>query len=170
LNLVRAFLFRPLAIILGVLSAGCAGTYRPVEYDMPSIPSDSPYAVISGVQVTAKEGVSNQEMNDFDVALRRALERRGIRVDLFSDAPLLNVQLHRLHAESPAWYATKYALGISIPGSSSNAITVQMETWRHGRLLKRFDEFDEYREKTPSWEAMKLSVANRIADALFYAR
>lgn len=163
-------LFRLLMAVIGCVCAGCAGTYRPVGYDMPSIPPDSPYAVISGVQVTTKKGVSEKEIIDFEVTLRREIERRGIRIDLFSDAPLLNVQLHRLHAESPAWYVAKYALGISIPGSSSNAITVQVETWQHDRLLKRFDEFDEYREKTPSWEAMKTSVANRIADALFYAR
>jgi hypothetical protein len=136
LNLVRAFLFRPLAIILGVLSAGCAGTYRPVDYDMPSIPSDSPYAVISGVQVTAKEGVSNQEMNDFDVALRRALEHRGIRVDLFSDAPLLNVQLHRLHEESPAWYAAKQEdLGLQPHRGRALLRAVRSSAWAPDRVL-----------------------------------
>ncbi len=155
--------------LLVILAASCAGTYRPAAYNMPPIPASARYAVLGGIHVTAVKGVSRQELDEFDTAICAAIERRGIRVALLSDRPLLTVQLQRLNAESPAWYATKQALGISIPGSSSNAIDVRLETWQHGRMIQRFNEFDTYREKTPDWEAMKTAVANRIADAIYYA-
>lgn len=157
-------------LLLGMGAVSCAGTYRPATYQVPAIPAGSPYAVLSGIQVTAKDGVSNRELNDFDIAIRRAVESRGVQIDPLADKPLLNVQLHRLNAESPAWHAAKVVLGITIPGSSNNAIRVQLETWQHGRRLHHFTEFDSYQEKTPDWEAMKTAVSNRIADAIYYAR
>lgn len=161
--------------LLIMMGASCAGTYRPVAYNMPPIPANARYAVLSGIHVTSVKGVSKLELDEFDEAICSAIAKRGIRTDLFSDRPLLTVQLQRLNQESPAWHNTKRVMEVmgipaSLPGSTSNAIDVRLETWRQKRLFEHFAEFDTYQEKTPDWEALKTSVATRIADALYYAQ
>lgn len=158
-----------------VLLTSCAGTYKPAAYNMPPIPENARYAVLSGIQVTGAKGVSQQQLDAFDAEICSAIAKRGIEISLDSDRPLLTVKLERLNPESQAWQSTKRVMGIlgmpvSIPGSSSNAIDVRVETWRHRRLIERFEEFDTYQEKTPDWEGMKATVANRIADALYYSQ
>jgi hypothetical protein len=156
-----------MAVLLG---ASCAGTYEPVPVDLPPISPQARHATIGGVHVSAVSGVSLKELDDFDRLIRLELKRRGIQVEPLSGRPMLRVEVRNLNAESQATVQLRKQLTFWVGGPWSNLTTNDLEVHSRmesdGRIIDRFHTFCETMK---DWEALKASVARRVADAVYYA-
>ena len=160
-------------VLIGVLVAatlwlnGCGGTYKHIEVEYPI----SPYAKYKALnlEVIAPEEADKEELKSFRELIISALQKRGIGADI--ESPKLIVEILAFYKESKFFRKGITGLGW-IPGPfaqyTSNAIEVKVSIKDREETVE-FREFQKYKESIHNWEDLKRTVANRIADAAYFA-
>ena len=123
--------------------------------------------------VSGTENVNKKEMESFTSLIVEALKTKGGTVVVENDkAPKLIVEVLEISKEGAATKGLKLAIAEFLPGpflqTTSNAIEIKVFLKEKGKV-KEFTEFKEFKEKMRDWEEMKKAVANRIADAVYFA-
>lgn len=156
------------------LLASCfGGTYRPAQVNLPIISKHAKYAKLNGIHFESKKTVNPKELKKFEQAVFAALEERGIKQTSNPALPGLYINVQSLFEEPAAIKGAKLLVELSVGGpwvnNSLNSICVRVEVRQHGQVIQQFDEFEEYRENMRDWKGMQQMVANRIADAVYFA-
>jgi hypothetical protein len=123
--------------------------------------------------VSGTENVNKKELENLKALIIEALKIKGGTVIVENDkTPKLVVEVLEISKESAATKGLKLAIAEFLPGpilqTTSNAIEIKVFMEEKGKI-KEFTEFQEFKEKMRDWEEMKKAVANRIADAVYFA-
>jgi len=154
--------------LVGILLwlAGCGSTYRQIEVEYPISPYTKYKAL--NLEVVNPDSVDKEELESFRELIILALQKRGISV-VDTDNPKLIVEVLNFNKDSKF---LRYALTLTIGGPftqyTSNTIEVKVSIKDRERIIE-LKEFQEYKEKIKDWEDLKKTVANRIADAVYFA-
>lgn len=146
--------------------AGCGGTYKHIEVEY----SVSPYAKYKSLnlELISPEDANKDELKSFRELIVLALQKRGIGV-VDTDNPKLIVEVLNFNKDSKFF---KYALTLTVGGPftqyTSNAIEVKVSIKEKEKIVE-LKEFQEFKESIHNWEDLKRTVANRIADAVYFA-
>lgn len=153
---------------------GCGGTYKHIEVEYPT----SPYTKYKELklEVISPAKVNKEEVKSFRELIISALQKRGIIIVADNKEFVLIVEIQKFHKGSRAARTIGTALLwiIMIPTPpldlyTSNAIELKVSIKDKEGILE-FKEFQEFKEKIKDWEDLKKTVANRIADAVYFAR
>jgi len=149
----------------------CAGTYKHIEVEYPPLSPYAKYKTIS-LEVVSPKDADKEEIKSFKELIISAFQKRGISVVDDIERPKLVVEIMELSKESVIKRGIKWALAIYIGGpwiqNTSNAVTVKVSMKDKGKVIE-FKEFQKFKESIRDWEDFKKTVANRIADAVYFA-
>ena len=153
--------------------AGCGSTYKSVEIDYLV----SPYAKYKEInlEIISPKDTDQEELKNFKDLIVSALQKRGISV-VDSERQKLIVEILSFYKESKFLkFLRKGITGLGlIPGPfaqyTSNAIEAKVSIKKGKEKAVEFKEFQDYKESIHNWEDLKRTVANRIADAVYFAR
>lgn len=167
-----------IGILAMALTVGCGGTYKQIEVEYPI----SPYAKYKALnlEITSPEpqeeaDAYKEELKSFRELVISALQKRGIAiVDGSAEKPTLSIEILKFFKDSKTarivatavWWAL--APGPNLTLYTDNAIEVKVSIKDKEKTVE-FKEFQEYKEKIKDWEDLKRTVANRIADAVYYS-
>ena len=160
-------------LMLPVWLTGCqkyhvGKTYKSLPTAYPVSPTK--YGKLN-LMVKAPENVNKEELENFKELIVLALEVRGITVvDVRnSELPELAIEVLKLNKEG---LPTKFLRRELVPGpwvqETSNALQVKVLLTDKERVSE-FKEFQDFKESVENWEDLKIAVANRIADAVYFA-
>lgn len=153
--------------LVGILLwlVGCGGTYKQIEVEYPISPYTKYKAL--NLKIVAPDSVDREELKSFRELIILALQKRGIAVVDTND-PTLIVEVINFNKDSKF---LRYALTLTIGGPftqfTSNAIELRVSI-KDGEKVIELKEFQEFQEKIKDWEDLKKTVANRIADAVYF--
>ena len=156
-------------VIMLLLLAGCGSTYKHIEVEYP-ISQYAKYKTLN-LEIISPDGVDKKELKSFREAITSALQKRGISV-VDVGSPKLIVEILSFYKESK--FLRKGITGLGwIPGPfaqyTNNAIEAKVSIKDKEKTIEEFKEFQEYKESIHDWEDLKRTVANRIADAVYFA-
>lgn len=150
--------------------AGCGSTYKQTEVEYPISPYTKYKAL--NLEIVSPEGTDKDDLKSFKELIISALQKRGIDIVDNIEKPKLIVEIIELDKESVIKRGLKWALIINIPGpwvnNTSNVATVKVSIKDKEKTIE-FKEFQEFKESIRNWEDLKRTVANRIADAVYFA-
>jgi len=154
----------------------CGGTYKSVQIEYPV----SPYAKYSklNLEIISPEAVKGadvykEELKSFKELIVSALQRRGVVVVDDREQPTLAIEILKFSKDSKTEKVVATAvMWVFIPGPNlalytSNTIEVKVSIKEKEKTVE-FKEFEEYKEKIKDWKDLKKTVANRIADAVYF--
>lgn len=150
-----------------LLLAGCGSTYKHIEVEYP-ISQYAKYKTLN-LEIISPDGVDKKELKSFREATTSALQKRGISV-VDVGSPKLIVEILNFNKDSKFFrYALTSTVGGPFTQYTSNAIEVKVSIKDKEKTIEEFKEFQEYKESIHDWEDLKRTVANRIADAVYFA-
>lgn len=165
-----------IGILVGaVLSAGCGGTYKHIEVEYPISPYTKYKAL--NLEIISPEGTDKDDLKSFKELIISTLQKKG-GITIVGDKkfPVLTVEVVKFFKDSRvARNIGTVALWMLVPAPpldlyTSNAIEVKVSIkGNKGEILNEFKEFEEFKEKIKDWEDLRRTVANRIADAVYFA-
>lgn len=143
---------------------GCGGTYKQIEVEYPPI---SPYAKYKALnlEIISPEEADKQEVKSFKELIVSALQKRGIVV-VDSKKPVLVVEIVKFNKGFTK--DVRDFLGPPFAYKTTNLIDIKVFI-NDGTGIVEFKEFQEYKESIRDWEDLKRTVANRLADAVYFA-
>jgi len=154
-------------VIMLLLLAGCGSTYKHIEVEYP-ISQYAKYKTLN-LEIISPDGVDKKELKSFRETITSALQKRGISV-VNVESPKLIVEILNFNKDSKFF---RYALTLTVGGPftqyTSNAIEVKVSIKDKEKTIEEFKEFQEFKESIHNWEDLKRTVANRIADAVYFA-
>lgn len=151
---------------------GCGGTYKSIEVEYPNSPYTK-YKMLN-LEIVSPSGTDKEELKSFKELIISALQKRGISVVDDTEKPKLVVEIIKLNKESGIKRGLKWVLITQVPGpwvnNTSNVAAVKVSIIKGKEKVVEFKEFQEFKESIRDWEDLKKTVANRIADAVYFAR
>lgn len=166
-------------LMLSVCLAGCVGTYKSIEAQYPPV---SPEHSRLNLEIVNPKGFDKKELESLRKLIISELQKRGIAVVDDTERPKLTVKIVNFNKENKT-LKKGGVIVLSIPGPGAivgayaahlsnivnwNSIDLRVFLEEKGKTTE-FKEFQEYQEKFNNWKDMKLFIARRIADAVYYA-
>lgn len=157
-------------VLVGMLLwlAGCGGTYKSIAVEYPV----SPYAKYKelNLEITSPEDADKDELKSFEELIGSALQKRGIKLREGNESPKLSVEIINFNKDSKILrFALTLAIGVPFTQYTSNAIELKVSIKNKEKVIEEFHEFQEFQESIKDWEDLKKTVANRMADAVYFA-
>jgi hypothetical protein len=156
--------------LVGILLwlAGCSGVYKQIEIEYPISPYTK-YKTLN-INIISSDDINKKELNSFKELIILALQKRGISV-VNAESPKLIVEILNFNKDNNKFSKRALTVIVGIPFThyTSNAIEVKVSIKDKERTIEKFKEFQEFKENMHNWEDLKQAVANRIADAVYFA-
>lgn len=173
---MRKLVLINLLVIAALWLNGCGGgTYKQIEVEYPPI---SPYAKYKtlNLKIIGSEEMDKKEVESFKETIVSALQKREIVITDNKEFPVLTIEILEFSKDSGT-KTTKVVGTVLIwlfaPAPPLNAYTFNTIEIRASikdkEKIVEFKEFQEFKESIKDWEDLKRTVANRIADALYFA-
>ena len=171
---MRKLVLISLLIIAALWLNGCGGgTYKQIEVEYPPI---SPYAKYKtlNLEIIGSEEMDKKEVESFKETIVSALRKRGIVTANNKEFPVLTIEILGFSKDSKTMKTAGTVLiwlftpAPPLTAYTSNTIEVRVSIKNKGETVE-FKEFQEFKESIKDWEDLKRTVANRIADALYFA-
>jgi len=145
----------------------CAGTYKHIEVEYPPLSPYAKYKAIS-LEVVSPKDVNKEEMKSFKELIIKAFQKRGIVVADDKELSVLTIEIIKFNKDALNVFVRDIILGWPLNNKTTNFIDLRVSI-KDKKGIIEFKEFQEFKESIRNWEDLKKAVANRIADAVYFA-
>lgn len=121
------------------------------------------------LEIIATEDADKDELKSFRELIISALQKKGIIVVNGVKSPKLIVEVAKFNKDAISSFVRDWVLGPPFAAHTSNAIEVKVSIKEKEKIVEEFKQFQEFKEKIRDWADLKRTVANQIADAVYFA-
>jgi hypothetical protein len=147
-----------------VCLVGCGGTYHSIEVSYSPVPKEHSQLAL---EIISPEKADKKEIENFRELIISALRKRGIGVVNDVNKPVLTVKIVEFRKDILDKNARDF-LGPPFGYKTTNLINIHLFLKDKAETIE-FPEFKEFKESIRDWGDMKVALANRIADAVYFA-
>ncbi|MBU4319476.1 MAG: hypothetical protein Q8N12_03120 [Thermodesulfovibrionales bacterium] len=154
--------------LVGILLwlAGCGSTYKYIEVEYPISPYTKYKAL--NLELISHDDADKEELKSFRELIISALQKRGIVVVNDVKSPKLIVEVAKFNKDAISSFVRDWVLGPPFGFKTTNLIDIKVFI-KDQAATTEFKKFQEYKESVRNWEDLKRTVANSIADAVYFA-
>ncbi len=152
--------------MLWLTGCGVGGTYKQIDVEYPPISPYAKYKVLN-LEIISPENVDKDDLKSFEELITSAFQKRGISV-VNVEKPKLIVEIIKFNKDALSAFVRDWIIGFPFGNKTNNLIDIRVFVQNQTETIE-FKEFQEFKESIRNWEDLKRTVANRIADAVYFA-